>query len=92
MDEKVKEDLLGYKLSLGLEIILSRHRAEKQSTGKKKKNHFSRAGEPENFFAAPAPDFFFKRLRDFFHERLQLRLQGSKVQLQKYMKQVKLSI
>jgi len=32
VDEKVKEDLLGYKLSLGLEIILSRHRAEKQST------------------------------------------------------------
>ena len=24
---------------------------------------FSRAGEPANFFAAPAPDFFFKRLR-----------------------------
>jgi len=32
VDEKVKADLLGYKLSLGLEIILSRHRAEKDSS------------------------------------------------------------
>ena len=50
---------------------------------------FSRAGEPANFFPAPAPHFFFKRLRlliffpsgsgsgsRFFFKRL--RLQGAK--------------
>ena len=38
----------------------------------------TRAGEPANFFAALAPDFFPKRLRllVFFFERL--RLQGAK--------------
>ena len=51
-----------------------------------------RAWEPANFLMAPAPDFFFKRLRlliffpkrlqlqlqVFFPERLRLRLQGAK--------------
>ena len=39
-----------------------------------------RAGEPANFLAAPAPDFFPKRLRllVFFFERLRLQGQGTK--------------
>ena len=42
----------------------------------KKYKVYVRAGEPANFFSAPAPDFFFKRLRllIFFPKRLRLRL------------------
>ena len=36
----------------------------------------TRAGEPANFLAAPAPNFFFQvaPAPDFFHKRLRLRL------------------